>query len=79
MEDLKKHADKFGGEGVIDAAATAYHFGYFSETDVIEVQKHLDKSRKKTPWEGKKRLTVETRVQRLLGIDRSQEEVQDAA
>ena len=74
MEDLKKHADKFGGEGVIDAAVGAFHLGYFSETDVIEVQTHLDKSRKKSPWEGKKRLTVETRVQRLLGIDRSQED-----
>ena len=62
LDDLKRHADKFGPEGVMEVAAER-----LVQDELHDLLRHLDGiEKRKNPWAGRRRLTVEERVERLL-------------
>lgn len=68
LASLKKHIDRFGTEGVMLTAATFHHEGVLSFQEVIELQKLVDEATPRRRNQRGPRLTVETRVRRLLGL-----------
>lgn len=70
VETLTKHASRFGCEGVMDAAMDVNL--YFS--DLVQLQKNLDEiEASRTRFHKPPRLSAETRVKRLLGIEDEEE------
>ena len=67
LKKLKTHAKKFGDEGVMQAGVEVD----LSFAQLVELQKFIDNlaAQKQGAWAKKHRLTVETRVKRLLGIE----------
>ena len=71
LSQIQQHAKRYGPDHVMEAAAELD----FSFDDLVKLQTFLDKLEveKKGKWAKKHRLTVEERVERLLGIDNSPE------
>ena len=69
LKGLKKHADKYGIEGVMAAGLEDSAGLTFAE--LVDLQTHLDGVEKKRMggWAPNRRLTAEDRVKRLLGWD----------
>jgi hypothetical protein len=67
--DLKRHVDRFGADGVMDAGKI---LGLELE-DLIELQVHIDNHHAKSAWNPKPRFSAETRVRRYLGLDKESE------
>jgi hypothetical protein len=68
---LKKHAKRYGADGIMETAADFFHDGRMTFNDVIEMQEHLDALEREAlkKWAPNRRLTVEERVNRVLGIE----------
>lgn len=77
VEALKKHARKYGTDGILE---TGIDCGLNFE-QLVELQKVLDQiegsRRPKFAPEKRRRLSVETRVKRALGLDTEEEECQE--
>lgn len=74
LAKLKRHADRYGPEGVMEAARTAsdFHDGQLEFDELVELQTHIDGLSAGDKWAKKHRLSAETRVKRLLGIDETE-------
>lgn len=71
---LKKHAERFGTDAVMETAAEEYHAGGFTFDDVVELLELCDViHRRKQPYAKKTRVSTETRAKRLLGIEEETE------
>jgi hypothetical protein len=68
LQNLKKHAKRFGSDGVMEAAVES---GLPFE-ELVELQKHIDALHAEDKWAKKPRLTAETRVKRMLGIEEAE-------
>jgi hypothetical protein len=67
LETYKRHADRFGPDGVVETAAAAG----LTLADLVTLQQHVDELEapiRRKRGQGKHRLTAEARVKRLLGI-----------
>jgi len=69
LKALKKHADRYGYDGVME---TAVDLG-LNEEQLIELQEHIDEIVSRDRWAPKRRLSAETRVRRLLGVEESED------
>jgi hypothetical protein len=71
MTGLLKHANRFGADGIMETAADFYYDGALTYADVVTIQEKLDALEREAlkKWAPKRRLTVEERVNRLLGIE----------
>ena len=73
-----KHVDKFGDDGVMDAAIHSEIVGKpMTLSELVALQKHIDSKRPKHA--PKMRLSAETRVKRLLGLDKEETECSDSS
>ena len=70
---LKKHASRFGAEGVMELACNPANFGG-SFNQLVELQKHIDEiEHQKHPHRPSPRLSPETRVKRFLAFEEEME------
>lgn len=72
MEELIRHAKRFGVDGVMETAAESWRLGRCSFEQVVSLQKEVDTIQanptRRHAAKTKHRLTAEVRVKRLLGI-----------
>jgi hypothetical protein len=68
---LEKHAKRYGMDGIMETARDYWQVGLLETADVVTIQENLDELERETlkKWAPKRRLSVEERVNRLLGID----------
>lgn len=73
LPNLKKHIDRFGTGGVMQAGADFFRSGLLSFEEVVQLQQLVDEATPRRRHERGPRLTPETRVRRLLGLPEEEE------
>lgn len=73
LEIYKGHAKRYGTDAIMESAAA----DGMGELALIDLQKYCDSLA--PAWAGKRRLSAETRVKRLLGLDKEEAECSDSS